>query len=270
MKLALTIQYNGKEFHGFQRQKEKRSVQGELEKALATFFRTPVTIHAAGRTDTGVHAAGQVVHFEIDKEIFYHRKREIGTVVYNINCMLPDDLSIVYAKEVSDQFHARFSCLSREYLYTVVNSNYRFAFSGENCYWVRDPLDTRLMEEGTRYLIGEHDFAAFTKVLYKRNNEKTIRRIDKISVYSRSPYLFFYYDGSGFLHNMIRIITGTLLQVGRKEIPPEKIGEILISQNRLESGMTLPPQALTFINARYQEYETPSELIPVYNQLPIL
>jgi tRNA pseudouridine38-40 synthase len=295
MKIGLTIQYHGLHFCGFQRQVGERSVQEDIEKVLAVYFRKPVRIHCAGRTDTGVHSVGQVVHFEIDEEALFFRTKNvvsqkydadssasgepklifkkfsayIDLMIYNLNCMLPEDISIIYGSIVPQDFHARFSCLSREYVYGIITSKCRMAMYQKNHLWIRYPVNVDKMRQAAEYLIGEHDFASFTKNIYKLNHEKTIRRIDKILIVPKDSFLYFYYHGSGFLHNMIRIMTGTLLLAGRGDITALDVQNILQSQNRVNAGNTLPAFPLVFVNARYRDYETPRELIPYYDLLEI-
>ncbi|MDH5717223.1 MAG: tRNA pseudouridine(38-40) synthase TruA [Spirochaetia bacterium] len=265
MKFAFTIQYDGSDFFGFQRQKDFRSVQEELEKAFEIILRQKVTLHVAGRTDTGVHALGQVVHFRIEnKDSMVHDLRRF---IYAVNSILPKDVSLVYGKPVSNDFHARFSCKGRDYIYRILHTPYRMAFYEKKSFWIRKKLNINLMRETSNYLLGEKDFAAFTKGAYFKNKEKTIRRIDKISIIEHGPFVDFYYSGSGFLHNMIRIVTGTLLMAGKEEIRPEAVKEILNNKERKDAGQTLPSYALFFLNAFYDEYETPKELIPFYYDL---
>lgn len=262
MKIALTIQYDGSSFFGFQKQIGERTVQDELEDKLKIYFRKPVRVYCAGRTDTGVHATGQVVHFEIEPEDMYFRTRNFDLMIYNLNCMLPFDISISYGKIVPDDFHARFSCTGREYLYGVLASRYRMACYQKNHLWIRYAVKADLMKQAAEYLIGEHDFAAFTRNIYKTSGEKTVRRIERIEVIDKSPFLYFYFDGSGFLHNMIRIITGTLLMVGKGTLRVDDIKDILENKSRMHPGKTLPAFPLTFVNARYKDYETPAQLRP--------
>ena len=269
MKIALTLQYHGAHFCGFQRQKGERTVQEEFEKILQIYFRTPVRIHCAGRTDTGVHSAGQVIHFEISENDLFFRTRLLDRMIYNLNCILPQDISIIFGKIVPDNFHARFSCVSREYVYGIVTSKYRMSMYRENHLWIRYPVSIEKMNEAAEFLVGEHDFASFTKNIYKISNEKTIRRIDRIEIVPKDSFLYFYFSGSGFLHNMIRIITGTLLLTGRGDISPKDVQNILHSKNRTNAGNTLPAFPLVFLNARYKDYETPRQLIAYYNMLGI-
>jgi tRNA pseudouridine38-40 synthase len=262
VKIALTVQYDGSLFFGFQVQNDQRTIQGEIEEALKIYFRREIRIHGAGRTDTGVHSMGQIIHFELpDQDLDFDR------TIYSLNCILPDDITFVYGAKVPLDFHARFSCIGREYVYRVLNSPFQMALFRKDHLWVRKPLSLKLMEQAAEFLVGEHDFAAFTRKIYLRNSEKTIRRIDKISIVTSGEFLYFHYQGSGFLHNMIRIVTGTLIMVGKGEIHPEKLKEILISKDRSLAGITLPPKALVFLNALYDDFQTPRESIPFYRFL---
>ncbi|MES0490663.1 MAG: tRNA pseudouridine(38-40) synthase TruA [Leptospirales bacterium] len=261
MKVACTVQYNGAAYFGFQVQKDCITVQEQLEKVLHRYFQNPIRITPAGRTDTGVHSVGQVIHFDLEAKTEFS-KEELELAIYNLNSMLPRDISIIHADFVPDKFHARYSCFQRKYLYRVVRSDYRMAIHG-NCLWVRHPLNVTKMEEAAQVLIGEHDFASFTKEIYSRNNEITIRRIDNIVIEENAPKINFYYSGSGFLHNMIRIITGTLLKVGKGEITPADIEKILHARTRDHIGDTLPPFPLIFLEALYEDYKTPPELLTV-------
>ncbi len=262
-KIALTLQYRGGAYVGYQRQKGLPSVQEEVEKGLYTILRKNICIYAAGRTDSGVHSLGQVIHFEIDTkniEIIFN----LNKFIYSLNSVLPHDISVIYGAKVPHNFHARFSCLGREYVYQVSNHSFRSAIY-ENYYWTHQPIDVDAVKEAIPYLLGERDFAAFTKVYYKKMGKKTIRRIDEIQIIKKEMFFFFYYRGSGFLHNMLRIITGTLLEVAHHRLQPKDIKKILNEEDRRQSKTTLPPHALFFINAIYRDYKTPKNLISFYN-----
>lgn len=266
MKIACSLQYNGAAFSGFQVQKNERTVQGEVERALEIYFRRPMRVHCAGRTDTGVHAMGQVIHFELPDEAGLG-ERELEQAIYSLNCIMPDDVGIIYGGVVDENFHARFSCRGREYCYRFALSPYKMPLYKGSHYWVRGGLDVGAMREGAAFLVGEHDFKAFTRKIYERLNEPTVRRIDSIRVIEAPPLLYLYFAGSGFLHNMIRIISGTLLKVGRCEIEASDVERILHGGDRVDAGVTLPPHPLVFLNASYENYATPRELIPFYRHL---
>ena len=257
MRIACTIQYEGSAFVGFQVQPNGLSVQEALEKAVSTIARAPIKVHGAGRTDSGVHAYGMVIHFELEQLAMPLEK-----FLYGVNSVLPKAVSIIHGQQVGDDFHARFSCTGREYVYRVLNSPYRMALYENQSHWQRKYLDLAEMKQAAQHLQGEHDFAAFTMTVYKKAGETTVRRIDNISILRAEPFLLFYYKGSGFLHNMIRIITGTLLEVGLGERSADDVQHILQSQEREKAGVTLPAQALFFYRANYDEYETPLELLP--------
>jgi len=261
MRVACTVHYNGSAYHGFQIQKGYMSIQEWLEKVLFIYFRVKLRINGAGRTDTGVHSVGQVIHFDLGPE-FKLTKDELDAAIYSMNCMLPKDISFVHADFVPDNFHARYSCVQRKYLYRIIRSDYRLAIHN-NCLWVRQPLDVQAMKDGAKLLIGEHDFASFTKEMYSRKNEITIRRIDDIVIEENAPRINFYYSASGFLHNMIRIVTGTLIKVGKGEITPDDLEKILHAKTRAHIGDTLPPFPLVFLEAVYDNYKTPAELLVI-------
>ncbi|MCS6983729.1 MAG: tRNA pseudouridine(38-40) synthase TruA [Leptospiraceae bacterium] len=264
MKLAFTVQYSGEGFVGFQRQKHGRTVQCELERAFSIILRHAVRIYAAGRTDSGVHALGQVIHLRTPLS---ENDINLPKLIYGVNSLLPQDLSIIHGAKVSDSFHARFSCLAREYLYCLLNTPYRMVLGASWCHWIRQDLDVDKMQQAAQMLLGERDFAAFTPAVYAKMGEKTRRRLDKLEVIKIPPFVYLYFRGSGFLHNMVRIITGTLVEIGQGKKKVEDMGQILSCRNRLLAGVTAPAKGLCFLRARYEEYETPEELIPPYRWL---
>ncbi len=265
MRYAFTIAYKGKNFSGFQIQKEERTVQAELEKALWIILREEIRVFTAGRTDAGVSALGQVIHFDVSLEESIRRMVNLERFVYSMNSVMPNDISIVYGKSVTDEFHARFSALSREYAYFTYSATYKHAIFSDLGLWFRKPLNLNAMRMAAEYLMGENDFAAFTREMVLRNNEPTRRRLDEIRIIEKQPFVIFYYKGSGFLHNMIRILTGTLIMAGREEILPADMKSILEGKKRKNAGVTLPAFPLYFLNASYEEYQTPLERIPFYN-----
>lgn len=265
MKFAFTVQYNGKEFNGFQRQKNgARTVQQHLEDAIAIILREPVQVHPSGRTDAGVNAFGQVIHFDMPESVIVKESpgNDMRRFIYAVNSVLPDDISIIYGKSVSDHFHARFSCVQRAYVYRILNSEYRMAGYEDSYLWERNYLDLNIIHRASRYLIGEHDFAAFTRAVVARSDEVTTRRIDSIQIKQDGPVVLFYFLGSGFLHNMIRIVTGTLLDIGLKRMQADELDAILKAGQRTLAGKTVKPRGLFFLEARYREYRTPTHLLP--------
>ncbi len=265
MRFAFTIAYKGKFFSGFQIQKEERTVQAELEKAVTIILNEKIRIYTAGRTDAGVSALGQVIHLDVQSEKAMSRMDNLARFIYSMNSLMPNDISIIYGNAVSDKFHARFSALSREYAYFTYVADYKHAIFSDLGLWFRKPLNVNAMRSAAEYLTGEKDFAAFTREMVLRNNEPTRRRLDEIHIIEKKPFIIFYYKGSGFLHNMIRILTGTLIMAGREEILPADMKSILEGKKRENAGVTLPAFPLYFLNASYEEYQTPLERIPFYN-----
>lgn len=265
MRLAFTVSFNGKNYSGFQIQPDAKTIQEELEKAASLILREKVKVITSGRTDTGVSSLGLVFHIEIKSDTAMKTAGDIPILIYSLNSVLPPDISIIFGKEVPDDFHARFSALSREYAYFIYNAPYRNAAFSSFSLWMRKELDLESMKAASEILIGEKDFAAFTRGIYLKSTHPTIRRIDQIEVIKQDPFIAFYYKGSGFLHNMIRIITGTLLKTGKGELDSERVEEILMTRRRENAGATLPPYPLFFINAEYEHYSTPKKHIPFYS-----
>jgi len=249
VKFALTLEYDGAPYAGFQRQLNQPSVQAELERVLGIVMRAPTRVYCAGRTDTGVNALGQVVHFSGAFD------RPLSVLLYSLNSLLPIQISIRHAAHVPENFHARFSCLAREYVYAIYHAPYRPGTLGLKSLWLREDLQWDLPRRAIEYLLGSNDFAAFTRVALVKSGEITQRRIDSIRIIEDGRYIFFHIRGSGFLHNMIRIIVGTLLDVARGEIKPEGVREIIASGDRLEAGMTVKPYGLYFLHAEYTDFD---------------
>lgn len=265
MRFAFTVSFIGKNYYGFQIQPNEVTIQEELEKAFRTILREKIKVITSGRTDTQVSGVGLVIHVEIHNLTAQEKTKNLSVLIYSLNSVLPRDISIIYGRQVSDNFHARFSALSREYVYFIYNAPYVNASFLPFSLWIRKELDQKAMLGAVNYLIGEKDFAAFTRGIYQKNKEPTVRRIDRIDIIQKDPFIIFYYKGSGFLHNMIRIITGTLLMVGKKNLKPSALNEILENKKREYAGVTLPPHPLFFLNAEYDEYNTPKKYIPFYS-----
>ena len=249
MNTALTIEYDGAAYFGYQRQTKQISIQSELERVLKIILGRSVRVYCAGRTDSGVNALGQVVHFVGEPP------KTLELLIYGMNSLLPKDIAIRHAALVPDRFHARFSCLQREYVYMIYNAPHRPGVLGYKALWLREFLDWNAVRVAIPHLLGEHDYASFTQVKLVKRGETTIRRIDDLRIIEDGPYTYVHIIGSGFLHNMIRILTGTLLDVARGKIAPDEVGRILAKQDRLEAGMTLVPQALYFLHAEYKDYD---------------
>lgn len=248
MKILLTIEYNGNNFSGWQSQPEKRSVQGEIEKILVNLFQKEIKIYGSGRTDAGVHAFGQTAHFEIDKIIFDNKfnsskenkksvKQSLTRFIEAMNSLLPKDIKILKVKKVTNKFHARYDIKEKIYLYkmetnTKLPSPLLNGFVGT----VKQSLDIEKMKEGANYLIGEHNFTSFSSA--KTEVKDFTRIINYINIKKKGNIFTFEISGNGFLYNMVRIIVGTLVDIGIYKIEPQKIKTILESKSRSMAGKT--------------------------------
>ncbi len=239
-KYKITIEYNGTNYYGWQIQKNGPTIQGEIQKALRKILGENMSIMAAGRTDRGVHAMGQVAHFVSTTKIPSQK------LLFGLNSLLPWDISILKIEEVDMDFHATLSAKSKRYVYRILNQPYRSGLLNPYVYWYSFPLDIELMREGARFLIGRHDFSAFQSVNSPRTS--TIREIYHLEIQKKTfgvhQIIEISVEADGFLYNMVRAISGTLLEVGRKKWPPEKVEEILKSCDRKQAGPTAPARGL--------------------------
>jgi tRNA pseudouridine38-40 synthase len=232
-----TISYDGTQFSGYQIQPGKRTIQGEVEAALSKLHKGEhIKISASGRTDAGVHAKGQVIHFDSALAI-PTEKWEIA-----LNSILPDDIAVIRVEKVADSFHARFDAIGKEYRYYVHLSPKRDPFKRHYAYQFPYPLDYVAMKEALKYLIGTHDFTSFCSA--KTEIEDKVRTIEEIEFFQERDLLVFRFIGNGFLYNMVRILTGTLLEVGSGDRSPYSIPEILEKKDRKFAGKTAPAHGL--------------------------
>ena len=245
MRIAALLQYEGTAFSGFQLQKgfDLRTVQSDVEKALGIIFAEEMKITAAGRTDAGVHAMGQVIHFDIPRE------KNLQKLAISMNGILEKDVSVKNLFIVPDDFHSRYSACSREYRYIIHNHHLRSPFSLYRAMWVSLPLDVERMRHSASYLIGEHDFASFCKTCSA--SEGTVREISRIDINKHDDLIFIDIEGNAFLHNQIRTIAGTLVSIEKNKSDPVMMKEILLKKTRLASGDTAPPYGLYFMNVKY-------------------
>lgn len=236
-RVKCTIAYDGAKFSGYQIQPNSRTVQEELEKALALVHKgQEVKVTASGRTDAGVHAKGQVVHFDTPLAIPDARWPSA------LNSRLPEDIAVKQAESVPDSFHARFSAVGKEYRYKIYQDKVRDPFN--RFYACHSPveLNTSLMEEAGRQLIGTHDFTSFCSA--KTEVEDKVRTITKLDVIGSGEEIELRVAGSGFLYNMVRIIAGTLMEAGKGKVSPEDIPAILAGRDRSLAGKTAPSEGL--------------------------
>lgn len=247
--IRLVVEYDGSELHGWQRQHNAPTVQQHIEEALGKLLTHPTQIVGASRTDTGVHARGQVASFRTERPI------SVDGVRRGLNTMLPDAISIRDAAEVPDDFHPRFSATGKHYRYTLLNRRERSPRWRNHAWHHPEPLAVHLMHDAARALIGEHDFAAFRAAGCTANT--TLRRVDSITLTRLHPHLLEVdIRGNAFLRQMVRIIVGTLTEVGTGRIPVGQVAEILESKDRTRAGITAPPYGLELVEVRYDGTRT--------------
>ena len=253
MRIALGIEYDGTSYNGWQRQKSGLGVQQRLEEALSLVADEVIGVTCAGRTDTGVHASGQVVHFDTVAE-----RSDRGWLL-GANSNLPDDISVSWVRRVDDEFHARFSATGRSYRYRILNRLQRSALHRHRAWWVHQPLDEVRMNEAAERLVGEHDFSAFRAAGCQAGS--AMREITRIEVTRDRDWVTLRVSANAFLMHMVRNITGTLAAIGQGEAPVEWITEVLESGDRKLGGVTAPPHGLTLVAVEYPaEYGIPSAL----------
>ncbi len=243
MRIALAVEYNGKPFCGWQRQKHSDSVQQNLEHALSAVADHPVIVHCAGRTDTGVHALAQVVHFD-SQAIRPQRAWTFG-----VNTHLPPSVAVHWSATMPDSFHARYSAIARSYRYTILNRVNRPALLSDFVSWVSKPLEVEAMQLAAQALVGKHDFSAFRSADCQAPH--AVRTLTSIAVTRDADRVYIDITGNAFLHNMVRIITGSLIKVGLRERPVEWLQELLEGRDRTRSGMTAPAAGLCFLHPSY-------------------
>jgi len=260
VRLALGISYNGHGYLGWQSQPNGQTIQDKLEAALQEFATIPVHTLCAGRTDTGVHGLMQVVHLDtyIDREPF--------SWVRGTNRFLPSDIAVQWAQPVPDTFHARASAVARRYTYILLESAVRPSLEHGKVGWVFRPLDLQAMQSASQHLLGEHDFSSFrASGCQALSPVKTLYRID---ISRRGPYWRFDFEGSAFLHHMIRNIMGCLVYIGQGLHPASWMAEVLAARNRDAAAPTFSPDGLYFAGPVYApEWGLPTD-IPAFQWLP--
>ncbi|MFT6874820.1 MAG: tRNA pseudouridine38-40 synthase [Granulosicoccus sp.] len=249
-RIALAVEYDGQGFCGWQRQPHCHSVQAEVEQALSKIAQHAVTVYCAGRTDTGVHAAAQVVHFESEAE------RPLRAWTFGTNSHLDKRVSIHWASEMPMSFHARFSALDRSYRYTILNRATRPGYQAGTMGWERTLLNAERMHAAAQVLVGEHDFSSFRSADCQANH--AVRTLKRITVRRDLDKIIVEVTANGFLHNMVRIVTGCLLTIGRGDRPEDWMSTLLGVRDRSQAGMTIAPRGLCFLQPSYpHEYGVP-------------
>ncbi|WP_042145447.1 tRNA pseudouridine(38-40) synthase TruA [Paucisalibacillus sp. EB02] len=245
-KVKCKITYDGTNFFGYQVQPKKRTVQGELEHALEKIHKgEKVRVYASGRTDTGVHAKDQTIHFETNLTI------PGGSWKKALNALLPNDLYIRHSEVVPNDFHARYNVREKEYRYFVLNNAEPDVFQRNYVFHYRYDLDFNAVEEACKYLIGTHDFTTFSSAKSTVKGDK-IRTLFEATCHREGDQIEFIFRGSGFLYNMVRIIVGTLLEVGQGKKKPVDIKRILEAKDRKLAGKTAPAHGLFLWKVDYK------------------
>jgi tRNA pseudouridine38-40 synthase len=252
MRIALGIEYDGSQFHGWQSQQAGvRTVQSCVEAALARVADHPVSVICAGRTDTGVHASAQVIHFDA------HCRRPLRAWVLGCNSYLPDDICVVWAREVAQQFHARFSAYARRYRYVILNRAVRSALQYKQVTWHHYPLDVQRMQAAAPYFLGEQDFSSFRAAGCQSNTP--MRNIHELVINRSGDRIHIEIEANAFLHHMVRNIAGVLISIGGGGQPPQWAQQVIKARDRSCAGITAPAAGLCLIAVRYPaEFELPA------------
>ena len=250
-RIALGLEYQGTNYFGLQKQKTtEQTVQGLLEVALNSVSDETIKTFSCGRTDSGVHAYGQVMHFDT------RASRKEQEWVRGGNSLLPSDIVILWAKEVDNDFHARFSTLSRTYRYIIRNTAVPSALWGKRSLWINQDLDINAMRRASKYLLGEKDFSSFRGSGCQ--SKSPVREITDITIAKKNEFISIDVTANSFLLNMVRIMVGTLILVGRKDITASKIITIIEGKDRRLSGKTVSSEGLYFIGPKYpKEFKIP-------------
>ncbi len=246
IRIALGIEYDGSSFLGWQTQPGGGTVQDALEMALSTMADGNISVTCAGRTDRGVHARGQVVHFDTGAV------RPASAWVRGVNALLPESIAVLWSAPVPEDFHARYSARSRTYRYVLLNRPVRAALDARHAGWHHAPLDVEAMRLGARFLNGEHDFSAFrSSECQARTPVRTLHNLD---LEKRDGRIVFTIRANAFLHHMVRNIVGTLVYIGKGKHPPRWAGDVLDSRDRSRAAPTFAPEGLCLEHVEYEEH----------------
>lgn len=241
--IKLVIEYDGAHYGGWQKQNNNKTIQGVLEKAISKATGEEIEVIGSSRTDAGVHAKGMVANFKTNSSIPAERFREA------INRNLPDDIAILSSEEVTGEFHSRYSSKGKTYSYTIINRYEKVAIGKDYCCHVKEPLNVENMEEACKYFIGKHDFSAF-----KTNGSSvktSVRTVSELYIEKNQENIKIYISADGFLYNMVRIIVGTLVEVGKGKIKVEDIPKIIKSLDRTKAGPCIKANGLVLEKVFY-------------------
>jgi len=259
MRIALGIEYDGSAFAGWQWQRGRRTVQAVLEDALGRVGAEPIRVHGAGRTDAGVHALAQVVHFESDAH------RPLRAWLLGTNTELPEDIRVLWAREVPPGFHARYSAIARYYRYVILNRPMKSALLRRQVTWSFYPLHEGRMQEAAQLLVGEHDFSSFRAP--DCQSKSPVRRMHFIDVRRDGERIMIELSANAFVHHMVRNIVGVLMAIGSGKYQPMWAQQVLEERRRAVAGVTAPPDGLYLGGVFYPaRFELPCD--PVFSRLP--
>lgn len=241
--IKIIIEYDGKNFNGWQKQKDKLNIQGEIERAIFDITGEEVNLTASGRTDAGVHSLGQTANFKIENDM------PVDKIPLAINSKLKKTIRVQSAEEVDERFHSRYNCKGKKYRYIINNAPIESALYKDLQLHISTKLDIDKMREAIKYFVGKHDFASFKSS--GTSSKDSVREIYKAEIIQDGNLIKIELTGSGFLYNMVRIISGTLVDVGLGKISPSDIPNIIESKDRKNAGKTLPPQGLYLVEVYY-------------------
>lgn len=242
-RVKLTIEYDGTNYAGWQIQPNANTIQAELEKAITKVTGENIRIHGAGRTDAGVHALAQTAHFDTKSTV------PDKAFALALNTYLPEDIRVIASEGVTSDFHARFSAKGKVYAYRIFNRNTASAVHRTTTVSIKKRLDVAAMEQATKYFLGEHDFSAFCSA--NTTVEDKVRTIHRLDIQTELPLVTITVEGNGFLYNMVRIMAGTLVDVGLGKVSPAQIKDILASKEREQASATLPACGLVLKEVKY-------------------
>ena len=252
----ITIEYNGQDYSGFQWQPDLPTIQGAIEESIYKFCQQKISIIVAGRTDAGVHAYGQIAHFDLDYKTPEGEDRPLDgfELAKALNAHLrPQPISIVHAEKVDEDFHARFGAKQKHYFYRIINRPYALALESGRAWWVKPTLDIEKMNAGAKYLIGKHDFTTFRDS--KCQAKSPVRSIDELYIESQDilngQEIVIHVKGQAFLHHQVRNIAGTLSMVGEEKWTPEDVKIALEAKDRTKGGPTAPADGLYLGSINY-------------------
>lgn len=242
--IKIILQYEGTKYQGWQRQESTdNTIQGKLEAILTKMCDKKVEIDGAGRTDAGVHALGQVANFHIDTEM------SLEEIMNYINTYLPEDIAVIEIEEVPERFHSRLNAKGKTYCYRVLNSNVPHVFDRRYVTIYPETLDVKAMREAAHILCGKHDFKAFTS--NKRSKKSTVRTVEEIKIEQIGEEIRFTFKGDGFLYHMVRIMMGTILEVGVHKREVAQLQQLLLQGTREDAGALVPAKGLTLVEVCY-------------------